>query len=58
MALGLQKSLILLYRRLQVLAAVQLLNRLNPQEVHEFPIPGSHQFNPDFFPGFFNDPSP
>ena len=58
MALGLQKSLILLHRRLQNLAAAQLANRLNAREVHEFDIPGSQQFSPDFFPGFFNDPSP
>jgi hypothetical protein len=56
MALGLQKSLELYYRRLLRMAQAAEEEKLNRQIVHEFDITPSHQFDPSFFPGFFNDP--
>lgn len=57
MALGLEKSVRLYLRRLLRLAQAAQEEKLNRQIVHEFDIPGSQQFSPDFFPGFLQDPS-
>jgi hypothetical protein len=56
MAFGLNKGLELYFRRLLLLAQAAEAEKLNRQIVHEFDIPGSQQFDPTFFPGFFNDP--
>lgn len=57
MAQGLEKSVRLYFRRLLRLAQAAQEEKLNRQIVHEFDIPGSQQFSPDFFPGFLNDPA-
>lgn len=56
MARGLEKSLILYFRRLLRLAQAAEQEKLNRQITHEFDIPGSQQFDPSFFPGFLNNP--
>lgn len=56
MAFGLNKGLALYFRRLLLLSQEAEAEKLNRQIVHEFDIPGSQQFDPTFFPGFFNDP--
>ena len=56
MAFGLNKGLELYFRRLLLLAQAAEAEKLNRQIVHEFDIPGSQQFDPSFFPGFFDDP--
>ncbi len=58
MARGLEKSLILYYRRLLTQTAAAQEERLNRQITHEFDIPGNQQFDPSFFPGFLDDPEP
>ena len=58
MALGLQKSVILYLRRVARLAAPVPEEQLNLQDVPEYPIPASQQFDPTFFPGFLEDPPP
>lgn len=55
MPFGLEKSLILWLRRVLAQAAAAEQDKLNRQIVHEFDIPGSQQFDPSYFPGFFND---
>jgi hypothetical protein len=54
--MSLEKSLRLYYRRLEKVAVAQGAEQLNAQEVYEFSIPGSQQFDPTFFPGFLDDP--
>ena len=54
--MSLDKSVRLYLRRLQKQAVAQVEERLNAQDVYEFSIPGSQQFDPTFFPGFLDDP--
>ena len=54
--MSLEKSVRLYFRRSQKLAVAQVEEKLNAQDVYEFSIPRSQQFDPAFFPGFLNDP--
>jgi hypothetical protein len=55
--MSLDKSVRLYLRRLQRLAVGQVEERLNAEDVYEFSVPGSQQFDPTFFPGFLDDPN-
>ena len=54
--MSLEKSVRLYLRRLQKLAVAQVEEKLNAQDVYDFSIPRSQQFDPTFFPGFLKDP--
>jgi hypothetical protein len=54
--MSLEKSLRLYLRRLAKQAVAQKEEKLNAQEVYEFSVAGSLQFDPSFFKGFTNDP--